>query len=135
MKLKKGSAAAKAYMAKIRAKKKTAKKKPVKKIGANLLIEKGESRKTKPARVVQVQRTKKGAFKKFATLNGINKSIGSLKKKYIAIYQTSSTVVSDAIFEATSLKEAKRIANFHKRVTPELSKVKNLRTSVKLYKK
>lgn len=35
-----------------------------KKVGATLLIEKGESRRTKPKKVIQVARTKKGIFKK-----------------------------------------------------------------------
>lgn len=83
MKLKKGSAAAKVYMAKIRSKRKTAKKKPVRKVGATLLLEKGESRKTKPARVVQVQRTKKGAFKKFATIGSATAEVKNILEEKI----------------------------------------------------
>ena len=41
------------------------------KIGSTLLIEKGENPRKKPTRVVQVNRTKKGTFKKFRSVSGI----------------------------------------------------------------
>lgn len=63
MGLKKGSPEAKKYMAKIRAKK----------VGSTLLIEKGESTRKKPTKIVEVQRTKKGLFKKFKSISGVKK--------------------------------------------------------------
>jgi hypothetical protein len=42
-----------------------------KKIGSTLLIEKGENPRKKPTRVVQVNRTKKGTFKKFKSVSGV----------------------------------------------------------------
>jgi hypothetical protein len=84
--LKKGSKEAKAFMAKLRAKKtsatksvknvvrnvkRIAKKAVSKKVGSTLLIEKGENPRKKPTRVVQVDRTKKGLFKKFRSVSGI----------------------------------------------------------------
>jgi len=60
----KGSKEAKAYMAKLRS---------MRSVGSTLYLEKGETRKTKPKRIVQVQRTKKGVFKKFSTISGYKK--------------------------------------------------------------
>lgn len=48
-----------------------------KKVGATLLIEKGETRRTKPKRVIQVARTKKGVFKKGSRVIA---GLGSLPK-------------------------------------------------------
>ena len=86
MKLKKGSAAAKAFMAKIRAKKsKVGIKKPASKLsgykkGSTRFIEKGE-KPFKTKKTVQVSRRittePKGTFKKFTVVNGLNK-IGSI---------------------------------------------------------
>jgi len=59
MKLKKGSKAAKKYMASIRKMKKTS----AKKVGAIKIVEKGESKNAKPSAVYQYNRTKKGTFK------------------------------------------------------------------------
>ena len=59
MKLKKGSKAAKEYMASIRKMKKTS----AKKVGAIKIVEKGESKNAKPSAVYQYNRTKKGTFK------------------------------------------------------------------------
>lgn len=42
-------------------------------IGSTLLIEKGENPRKKPTRVVQVNRTKKGTFKKFKSVSGVKK--------------------------------------------------------------
>jgi hypothetical protein len=62
---KKGSKEAKAYMAKLRRMKDS--------VGATLYIEKGETKRTKPKRVVQVKRTKTGLFKNFSTVSGWKK--------------------------------------------------------------
>ena len=61
----KGSKEAKAYMAKLRKMKDS--------VGATLYIEKGETKRTKPKRVVQVKRTKTGLFKNFSTVSGWKK--------------------------------------------------------------
>lgn len=58
MKLKKGSKEAKAFMAKLRAAR--GKKK---KVGAIKIVEKGETKATKPKATYQTKRTKKGTFK------------------------------------------------------------------------
>lgn len=44
----------------------------VNQIGSTLLIEKGENPRKKPTRVIQVDRTKKGLFKKFSKVSGVN---------------------------------------------------------------
>lgn len=62
---KKGSKEAKAYMAKLRSMKDS--------VGATLYIEKGETKRTKPKRIVQVKRTKTGLFKGFSTVSGWKK--------------------------------------------------------------
>lgn len=101
------------------------------KIGATLLIEKGETRRTKPSRVVQVSRTKAGTFKGANSMSGIEKSKAKLERIYVVNYDLGNDF-NTAFFNATSIKEAKKIAQFHKRRTPELrGKVK--RTIVRLY--
>jgi hypothetical protein len=42
-------------------------------VGSTLYLEKGETSKTKPKRIVQIKRTKKGVFKKFSTISGYQK--------------------------------------------------------------
>lgn len=61
---KKGSKEAKAYMAKLRR---------MRSVGATLILEKGETPKTKPKRIVQVKRNKQGVFKKFSSISGYRK--------------------------------------------------------------
>jgi len=46
-----------------------------KKIGSTLLIEKGENPRKKPTRVLQVNRTKKGTFKKFKSVSGVGSDV------------------------------------------------------------
>lgn len=66
MKLKKGSAEAKRFMAKIRAMKSGAKKKAPKKIGATKFFENNkETKSSKPKRNISVERRSDGTFKKF----------------------------------------------------------------------
>ena len=43
-------------------------------LGSTLLINKGENPRKKPTRVIQVDRTKKGTFKKFKTISGVTKT-------------------------------------------------------------
>lgn len=81
MKLKKGSAEAKRFMAKIRAmksgaKKKTTKKAP-KKIGATKFVEQNETKSTKPKRNIQITRRSDGTFKKFKQISGLHKDTKS----------------------------------------------------------
>lgn len=45
----------------------------VNQIGSTLLINKGENPRKKPTRIIQVDRTKKGTFKKFKTISGVKK--------------------------------------------------------------
>jgi hypothetical protein len=55
-----------------------------------LLIEKGENPRTKPKRVVQVDRTKKGLFKKFRSVSGIGAINGVNDVKKLKQLATSS---------------------------------------------
>jgi len=81
MKLKKGSAEAKRFMAKIRAMKSGAKKKATKKapkkIGATKFVEKNEVKNTKPKRTIQITRKSNGTFKKFKQIGGLHKDTKS----------------------------------------------------------
>lgn len=52
--------------------------KSAKKVGATLLLEKGESRRTKPKRVIQISRKKDGTFKGSRQISGTRKRMGSL---------------------------------------------------------
>ena len=52
--------------------------KSAKKVGATLLLEKGESRRTKPKRVIQVSRKKDGTYKGSKQISGTRKYMGSL---------------------------------------------------------
>jgi len=79
MKLKKGSAEAKRYMAKIRSMKAGSKKKATKKkatnkktIGATMLIEANESKKKRPTKVIKITRESNGTFKNFKALSGVD---------------------------------------------------------------
>lgn len=114
MKLKKGSAAAKAYMAKIRAKKKTAKKKavPKRKVGATLLIEKGESKKSRPKKVVQIKRNAAGQIKSMSTIAGV-KSAGKIileekiKNLYLRSLKASNKREKTKILKALNAEKRK----------------------------
>lgn len=106
MKLKKGSAEAKRYMAKIRSMKAGSKKKPTKKVGlgATKYIEKGESAKTKPKRIITITRfpkaklqTKKnsgkpGTFKSFA---GVHKDTKSHNVRINVVSGVNNSVLDD----------------------------------------
>lgn len=158
--LKKGSKAAKDFMAKIRAAK--GKTKP-KKVGATkILVAKKQSgeanrkydklvqalpagkRKTAKTHYANGKKithstiyteTRKNHSDKGKLLGiGIQKTINGMQKTYIALYESKDNIVEDAIFEATSLFEAKRYANQYKRHSPEFKKYKSIRTSVRLYK-
>ena len=78
MKLKKGSAAAKAYMAKIRAAK--GKKTTAKKVGATLLIEKNETQFTKPKKIYKINRNANGRIKNYDKIEIQQKSINKKEK-------------------------------------------------------
>ncbi len=152
MKLKKGSAAAKAFMAKLRAAKGNLK--PKLKVNAKLkshtlgAVKKTTPKKKAPAksyhkdtkshnvnvRVVsgldKVTHKGKKTNVHYSRMSGIHKMIASVQKEYIALYDLKHDFES-AIFNAKNLKEAKSYANMYKRHNPKLSKAK---TSVRLYK-
>ncbi|MCE9540722.1 MAG: hypothetical protein K8R85_16100 [Bacteroidetes bacterium] len=154
-KFKKGSKAAKDYMASIRKMKgkPKAKKTTAKKVGAIKIVEKGETKLTRPTKIYQQTRTKSGTFKSLKRIagttkhkdtkshnvnirvvSGIQKTINGMQKTYMAIYQNKGGIINTAIFKASSLLEAKKYASAHKRHSPELKKYKSVSTSVKLYK-
>jgi hypothetical protein len=154
-KFKKGSKAAKDYMASIRKMKgkPKAKKTTAKKVGAIKIVEKNETKLTRPTKVYQRTRTKSGTFKSLKRIagttkhkdtkshnvnirvvSGIQKTINGMQKTYMAIYQNKGGIIDTAIFKASSLLEAKKYASAHKRHSPELKKYKSVSTSVKLYK-
>ena len=60
------------------------------KIGSTLLIEKGENPRKKPSRVVQIDRTKKGTFKKFRSVSGIGQINGVSDVKKLKQLATQS---------------------------------------------
>ena len=119
----KGSKAAKDFMAKIRAKK-GAVKKTVKRVvknakqsfkdgyyakdnvGSTLLINKGENPRKKPTRIIQVDRTKKGTFKKFRSVSGIGamNGVSDVKKLKQLATQSSSPLVKKVASIIASLK-------------------------------
>ena len=127
--------------AKAAAKKASAKKiirKPSKIDDLLLLDEiKGRAKKAAAKKVAgldKVVRKGKKTSVYYSRVSGIQKTIAGLQRNYLAIYETSNKIVSDAVFKASSLQEAKRFAQFHKKQTPEISKHKNVRVKVKLYK-
>jgi len=132
---------------------KAAKSKAAKKVGAIKIVEKNETKLTKPTKVYQQTRTKSGTFKSLKRIagttkhkdtkshnvnirvvSGIQKTINGMQKTYMAIYQNKGGIINTAIFKASSLLEAKKYASAHKRHSPELKKYKSVSTSVKLYK-
>ena len=140
---KKGSQAAKDYMASIRKLKgKPKAKRTAKKVGAIKIVEKGETKLTKPTKVYQQIRTKTGAFKllkriagtKKTTVSGIQKTISGMQKTYMALYQNKGIIIGISTFKASSLLEARKYASAHKKHTPQWKKYKSITTSVKLYK-
>jgi hypothetical protein len=54
-------------------------------VGSTLLINKGENPRKKPTRIIQVDRTKKGTFKKFKTISGVSKKHTDTKSHNINI--------------------------------------------------
>jgi hypothetical protein len=97
MRFKKGSKEAKDYMSKIRAKRATKSrikpktsrvddlllldeiKRNSKKVGATLLIEQGENKKTKPTRVIKRIRSSAGTFKSFKSVGNVNNVMSVIK--------------------------------------------------------
>ena len=119
------------------------KKSGPKKVAAIKIIEKGESKSTKAKATYQQVRTKKGTYKGLKKISGlhnkivvsgikkgINKSMLGLLKEYIAVYNFANGSSDYEMFKATSLAEAKKFAQFHKRRENIKGKV-----SVKLIKK
>lgn len=118
-KYKKWTDAIKAARKQLPAAKKSSKKKDaVKKVAIKKVVTKKVGRKI--------------ASVKKHSVNGIQSTINGLKRKYIALFESKNTIET-AYFEATSLTEAKRLASFHKRHSPEF-KGKSIRVKVKLAK-
>lgn len=67
----------------------------------------------------------------YSRMSGIEKVIFKNTRNYLALYDFGHDI-STAVFQSTSLDEAKRLAQMHKRHTPELKKS---RVTVKLMKK
>jgi len=56
-------------------------------------------------------------------------------KKYNAIYENQyGEIISQTQFNANNLKEANRLAKSHKWMTPEIKKIKKVKTRVYLLK-
>lgn len=55
-------------------------------------------------------------------------------KQYKAIYEAKGKIISDEIFEAVNISEAKKSAQLHKRKCPEIKKGRNVKTTVILNK-
>jgi hypothetical protein len=66
----------------------------------------------------------------YSRINSIGSTIDKLLRQYIAVYTYSNGGSDYEIFKAHSLQEAKKLANFHKRINGIKAKV-----SVKLIKK
>lgn len=142
-KLKKGSQAAKDYMAHIRSLKSSSssvsgwQRGNTKFKEANERAYKGNVKVQRRKRVTSKSPGIKGSFLKLKTISGmsgIDKTIAGMQKKYLAIYQSKMQVISIAEFHASSLQEARKYAQAHKKHTPEFKKYKNITTSVKLTK-
>lgn len=99
MKFKKGSLAAKKYMAKIRAMKSKSNKKS---LGATKFIEKTESKKSKPKKTIQITRKSDGTFKKFTRIAGVKKS---MPKKISTHKDTKSHNVRISVISGLSNKK------------------------------
>ena len=72
---------------------------------------------------------------RITVISGLKKSLGALRRNYLAMYWQGKEIVHLAEFSAMSLKEAKNAAMFAKRHEPELKKYSRLKVSVKLLKK
>ena len=126
-----------------------------KKIGAIKIVEKGKSKNAKPKAIYEYSRSKKGTFKglkkigatkpsthkdtkshnvNIRVVSGIQKTISGMQKNYTAIYQTKLHIIDTVNFKASSLQEAKKIANAHKKISPKIKAYKSVKTSVKLSK-
>lgn len=103
--------------AKAAAKKKAAPKKAAKKV----------------AGLDKVTRKGKKTTVHYSRVSGIEKTISGLQKKYLAIFETPTKIISYEIFNATSLQDAIKYAKFHKMLTPEIYKNKNVKIKVKIY--
>ncbi|MBW7844859.1 MAG: hypothetical protein H3C45_04310 [Bacteroidia bacterium] len=118
MRLKKGSKAAKEYMAKIRAKRN--KKTKAKKVGSTLFLEKGETTRTKKRKKILVKRNSNGTFKGFKTISGVKK-IGAIslsivgeeltKLEYQIIELKKQIKTTKAAIDKKHLKEVLSVKN------------------------
>jgi len=99
---KKGSKAAKDYMASIRKMKgkPKSKKTTTKKVGAIKIVEKGETKLTRPTKVYQQTRTKSGTFK------SLKRIAGTTKHKDTKSHNVNIRVMSGTDIVEYSLKDA-----------------------------
>lgn len=116
-KFKKGSKEAKAYMAKIRAKRKKA---TTKKVGATKIIERGEKKSTPAKKVYQRVRTKTGTFKGLKRVgsthadtksHNVKISIGSLKRdkaEYQKKLKSAQELLAKKISDIAFFKEMQK---------------------------
>lgn len=144
MKFKKGSPEAKAYMAHIRSLKQSAGNMSGEISGwtrggtyfgeEDEALEAGDVLVKRRKRTSSKSSARRGSFMKLKALSGISKTIAGLQQQYVAIYQSKNHVIHMDVFYASSIQEARRYAQAHKKNTPELRKYKSIRTSVKLKK-
>jgi len=53
-------------------------------------------------------------------------------KFYNVIYEARGEIISTAVFRASNIKEARRLAGMHKRMTPEIRRAGRVKTIIKL---
>jgi hypothetical protein len=81
-------------------------------IGSTLLIEKGENPRKRPTRVIQINRTKKGLFKKFSKVSGVNHKDTKSHKVNIRVVSGVSRktgFIGGLIIKKYTLSELKKI--------------------------
>lgn len=153
MKLKKGSKEAKEYMAYIRSLK-TGSSVSGWERGNTRFREEGERKRRGDVSVTRRKKrsaksSARGSFMKLKTISGhydtkshnvnikmgnIDKTISGMQKQFVALYQNKSHIVHMDVFYASSIQEARKYAQAHKKNTPELRKYKSIKTTVKLKK-
>ena len=120
------SSKAKAVYQQVRTKKGTFK--GLKKVGA--VKKKSAPKKAATKRITDIHKDMNSHNVKIKIMSGIEKSIGAMQRQYVAVYDNPNGSSDYEIFKASSLQEAKKFAQFHKRRENIKGKV-----SVKLIKK
>ncbi len=93
-------------------------------------VKKNAPKKVGAAHRIKASTKKISGLHKKSVVSGINKSMLGLLKEYIAVYNFANGSSDYEMFKATSLAEAKKFAQFHKRKENIKGKL-----SVKLIKK